>query len=251
MLTVFIDMDGVIANIHEKIGYSVKHSEKPKEIMEIGFYETLNIMPGALKVIKWLLNSKEIDLWIATKTPSDNYHAASEKVQWLHNHIPELKNRCFITPDKTLLKGDVLIDDDLKWAKFDGEFIHFDYRNPNQSWNRALERIKNLMQNSKRILIQNSEKGTLLVNKSKTDIKRLTYETFVLDRCTHEDMVISHTEHKTIKNLKAGEGIIIDNTFHYYKDACYTLTDVFYENGEFIEEIDIYVNAFDYRVLKT
>ena len=79
-MVIFLDMDGVICNIHKKIGFNTKHDDTPKEIYEKGFYLDLEENNGARDFIYWAFMYDEIDLWIATKTPSGSMFAASEVI---------------------------------------------------------------------------------------------------------------------------------------------------------------------------
>jgi 5'(3')-deoxyribonucleotidase len=141
-MIVFLDMDGVLANIHEKIGHHTSYDVTPPEILEPKFYLSLNPFKESLKAVNDLLKIERVELYIATKIPNANPLAATEKLKWVAKHYPELKTKVFITPDKTKLMGDLLIDDDERWSEFRGEFFRFDPRDPKGSWARAIEVIK-------------------------------------------------------------------------------------------------------------
>jgi 5'(3')-deoxyribonucleotidase len=49
-----------------------------------------------------------------------------------------------IVADKNLLKGDYLIDDDLRWKDFTGKFLHFDNTKPAEEWARIVEFFKEI-----------------------------------------------------------------------------------------------------------
>lgn len=49
---------------------------------------------------------------ILTKGPSSKYHAWSEKLEWVHNHIgKDYIEGVTVTHDKSLVYGDILVDD--------------------------------------------------------------------------------------------------------------------------------------------
>jgi 5'-nucleotidase len=52
------------------------------------------------------------DVRICTSPLSGARFCAAEKIQWVHDRLgPEWERRVIITKDKTLVRGDVLIDD--------------------------------------------------------------------------------------------------------------------------------------------
>ena len=124
-MRVFIDMDGVIVdfakfkNDHDLTGDQVKQLP--------GAYAKMEAMPFALMGVRSLIGMGH-DVWIATKPPTGIPFAYADKVQWILDHLPELKRKIVITHDKSLLLGDVLIDDRPHKAnadKFEGELLHF------------------------------------------------------------------------------------------------------------------------------
>jgi len=107
---IFIDMDGVIVDFD---GYMAEHNLPASEIKILkGAYLAMKPIPGAVEAVKTLIERGH-DVWIATKPPTGVPHAASEKIQWILNYLPELKRKMIITPDKGLLgnQDDFLIDD--------------------------------------------------------------------------------------------------------------------------------------------
>jgi 5'(3')-deoxyribonucleotidase len=133
---VFVDMDGVLADFDGSIE---KHVLDPPEMFVPGFFRNLKVMPGAKEGVKALLNNPKIKVYIGTKHTTKTDYSPSEKVGWVREHFPELIKRMFIVTDKHLLKGDYLIDDDLRWKHFPGEFIHFDKAKPEEEWKRVVD----------------------------------------------------------------------------------------------------------------
>jgi 5'(3')-deoxyribonucleotidase len=140
MITIYIDMDSVLADFEAAIdvpkGVWIKD---PPQMLEPGFFKNLPVVSGAKEAITELLTYPDIDLYIASKPSTDNLLSATEKYQWIQEHFPELLNKIFLTCDKSKLKGDYLIDDDIKWLTFDGKFIHFNPRKPKAEWDRILK----------------------------------------------------------------------------------------------------------------
>lgn len=77
---------------------------------EEGFYTDLAPIPGAIRAAKMLL-SEGHDVRICT-SPSNYIYCPNEKCRWIIEHMgKDFENRIIITNDKTIVKGDVLIDD--------------------------------------------------------------------------------------------------------------------------------------------
>lgn len=143
---VYIDMDGVLADFWGGVGRPKARPDEtsPPEMFNPGFFLNLPVNPGAREAVTELLKRDYLDLYIATLHSYKNPYSASEKIQWISIHFPELINKMFLTCDKGHLNGDYLIDDDrAKWGhKFKGTFIHMQEHNPEESWKYAVERLK-------------------------------------------------------------------------------------------------------------
>lgn len=141
--TIFIDMDGVLANFDGQVkSPKMPGSGLPSEMLHKGFFLQLGVMEGAKEAIAELEKLETVELFIATKISTKNLHAATEKMQWIEEHFPSLLKNIFIACDKTKLRGDMLIDDFQRWKNFPGHFFHFDHANPKQSWQDAVAYIK-------------------------------------------------------------------------------------------------------------
>lgn len=140
-LRIYVDMDGVIADFEKHLD-----GRNPKVVKLLpGTYISLHPMDGALSAIRHLIDSGH-DVWLATKIPTHNVLAATEKLHWINQHIPELIAKVIITPDKGCLRGDILIDDRKHKANcenFEGTFIHFG-STEFPSWVEVLNFIKEL-----------------------------------------------------------------------------------------------------------
>jgi 5'-nucleotidase len=85
-----------------------------KEIMEIwrepNFFLHLEPLPGALEAFKQMAKIG-LDLYICS-TPASANTSLSEKADWVELHLgKEWVKRLILTRDKTLIRGDYLIDD--------------------------------------------------------------------------------------------------------------------------------------------
>lgn len=133
----YLDMDGPLANFDSGVGRE-NFEENPPEMFLQGFFRNLKVVPGAREAVTELLKLEDLDIYIGSKHTTSNIHCASEKVGWIIEHFPELEKKMLLICDKTLLKGDYLIDDDLRWKGFDGLFIHFDPKDAENSWQTIL-----------------------------------------------------------------------------------------------------------------
>jgi hypothetical protein len=123
----YFDMDGVVADFEE--GARLQGLD-PKDFKHLpGAYKNLPWMPHAeTRFLRWL--DAGLNIWMATKIPTHNPLAATEKLEWLQHRRPELLRETIITPDKGTLghARDVLIDDRYHKAHcdaFQGTFVHF------------------------------------------------------------------------------------------------------------------------------
>ena len=128
-------MDGTLADFCTAAPSMVVGSKtNPDEMYEKGFFLKLNPMPGAVKAIDRLQKIERLNLYIASKPTTKNLYSATEKYLWIEKYFHSLLKKMFLTCDKALLIGDYLIDDYLRWKTFKGTFVHFDERNPEESW---------------------------------------------------------------------------------------------------------------------
>lgn len=133
-------MDGVLADFDAAI---VNHIPDPPEMFVPGFFRNLAVMDGAKKAVASLLADKNLEIYIGSKMTSKAPNCATEKMEWIAEHFPGLKKHMVLVCDKKLLRGDVLVDDDIKrWGqKFHGQFIHFDRWNPKESWEAVVKEL--------------------------------------------------------------------------------------------------------------
>jgi 5'-nucleotidase len=137
-MLVLVDQDGVIADFDEgfNVAWRAAHPERvvveaplrrtfylrddypqeySAEIRDIqsreGFILGLPPVPGALEALQGMLAAGH-DVRICTSPLTRFTHCVGEKFQWAHDHLgPQWVGRVVLTKDKTLVRGDVLIDD--------------------------------------------------------------------------------------------------------------------------------------------
>lgn len=144
---IYTDQDGVLANFIGSIpnGHLLTHDSEPSEMYEKGFYRNLKVNDGALEAIDKILSSNKIDLYVASKPAVKNPYCASEKYEWLQEHFPPLFKKTFLTCDKTLLRGDMLIDDHpTRWKNFEGIVFPFNHLEPRESWAKVIDLLRNM-----------------------------------------------------------------------------------------------------------
>jgi 5'(3')-deoxyribonucleotidase len=121
---VIVDFDAYRLQMQKAVGYEVT-GDMIKRLH--GAYRDMKPMLGALQAVRMLISYGH-DVWIATKPPTGISWAYADKAEWVFEYLPELKRKLIITHDKSLLLGDVLIDDRPHKAnadKFNGRLLHF------------------------------------------------------------------------------------------------------------------------------
>jgi 5'(3')-deoxyribonucleotidase len=124
-MRIFLDMDGVLVDFAKFRAISGMTGDEIKKLP--GAYLDMDAIPDALNAVH-LLVSRGHDVWIATKPPTGIAYAYADKVSWILKHLPELKRKIVLTHNKSLLRGDVLVDDRPHKAKaneFQGQVITF------------------------------------------------------------------------------------------------------------------------------
>jgi 5'-nucleotidase len=139
----YLDLDGVIADFKGKVNSKKewKKSKRPDLIPNI--YRDLELMPGALEAVEILI--AKFDVYILSSPSWDNYESWTHKRLWVEKHFANLlRRRLILCNNKSLLKGDYLIDDH-SWngaKEFEGKWIHFGTKEyPN--WNTVLKFMRN------------------------------------------------------------------------------------------------------------
>ena len=142
-LTIFIDMDGVLADFY-------KAKENHPDFGKKGFrpdleldFSTFEPISGAIDAIEKLIDMGH-DLFIATTPPWNHPDAWGQKRNWVEKHLPSLKRKMFLTHRKDLLKGDILIDDTTYRGQrdFEGEFMWFGKNG--MDWPYVVETIRSM-----------------------------------------------------------------------------------------------------------
>lgn len=81
-----------------------------KIIDSAGWFRSLPVTAGAIEGVA-ALEAAGHDVWVCTKPLEVNPTCRDEKGAWLAEHFPHLERKLIIAPDKSLVMGDILIDD--------------------------------------------------------------------------------------------------------------------------------------------
>ena len=113
MKRIYIDMDDVLCD------FEAAFEADKKQFPDIqypqsreGFFRGLAPIYGCLDAMDWLYASPEFDPFILTAPSVYNPFCYTEKRLWVEEHLGfDWCHRLIISPDKSLLNGDYLIDD--------------------------------------------------------------------------------------------------------------------------------------------
>lgn len=134
----FIDLDGVLCDFmgpfreSRRINPEFKYPQS-----KIGYFRGLKPMKDAIESFNEL--KKHFDVWILTRPSFNNIHCFTEKAEWVLEYLGyDVLEKLIISGDKSLVKGDYLIDDHggNGQSEFEGEWIHFG-QTPFENWEKV------------------------------------------------------------------------------------------------------------------
>lgn len=74
-------------------------------------YGRMRPLDGAVDAVTEM-QAAGLDVWICTKNTPENYFCASDKIGWVRKNLgAEMARKTILIHDKTLVSGDILIDD--------------------------------------------------------------------------------------------------------------------------------------------
>ena len=130
-------MDDTLCHFEKAFHKSVELNPKqPYPQSQWGFFLGLEPYDGAIEGFRKL--EEKYDVWILTKPSTKNLNCYTEKAKWIYDHLgQDIVDKLIICPDKSLIKGDYLIDDRLKNGaeEFRGELLRFGWAYETETWN--------------------------------------------------------------------------------------------------------------------
>jgi len=136
---VYVDMDDTICDYstpHSKMLSENPWNKYPQSVYD--FYRKLKPIEGAIESVKSLTD--KYDVWILTRPSYLNPSCYTEKRLWVEDHLGlDWCEKLIICTDKSLMKGDYLIDDIL-CPDFEGKQIQFG-TNEFPNWSSVIKEI--------------------------------------------------------------------------------------------------------------
>jgi 5'(3')-deoxyribonucleotidase len=129
-MIVYIDMDDVLCDFSNAHQTALANNPGIKfPTSQYGFFTKLVPLQGALAAVNDLISSAKYDPYILTAPSIMNPLCYTEKRVWIEDMFGlEFVNKLIISPNKGLLRGQYLIDDNCfgkGQENFSGELIHF------------------------------------------------------------------------------------------------------------------------------
>lgn len=161
---VYVDMNDTICNF---LGAVVKARKINPDIKypwcQLDFFRKLEPIEGAIEGLKKL--SEYYDVWILTRPSIKNPLSYMEKRLWIDDHLGyDWCEKLILCPDKTLMIGDLLIDD-MSW-NFNG--IQFRFGNiVHTNWSKVVKDA---------ILLYNEISDDLVILESDDRLRQYTYK---------------------------------------------------------------------------
>lgn len=137
--TIHIDMDRTLVDYDKGFNYWASEYEFPQS--RIGFWRDLEPLPGAID--SYIELTRKHDVWILTRPSFNNLNCYNEKAEWVRNHLGfEAQRKTIFCGDKSLLKGDILIDDfnGHGQEEFEGLWIQIGNKK-HPTWNEVMKTI--------------------------------------------------------------------------------------------------------------
>ena len=123
----YCDMDQVLCDFKSAQEEDLKTNPSQKYPQsQFGFFLKLKPIEFSITTVKIL--SHYFDLYILTRPSVYNINSYSEKALWIQNHLGfKYLDKLIMSCDKSLLKGDYLVDDSISdgQLEFEGELIRF------------------------------------------------------------------------------------------------------------------------------
>lgn len=125
----YVDMDNVLVDFPEavtRLAPDILEAYKGRLDEVPGIFGTMKPIVGALDAYRRL--AERFDTYILSTAPWRNPSAWTDKLLWVHTHLPDVAHkRLILSHHKHLLRGDFLVDDRTRNGadRFAGKHIHF------------------------------------------------------------------------------------------------------------------------------
>lgn len=127
-MRIFIDMDDTLCNYTKAIKEAkFKNPSQPYPQSQWGFFSDLEPLPGAIDAVEGL-KRLGYDVWLLSRPSTKNLNCYSEKAYWVQKYLgDDMVERLILACDKSLVKGDFLVDDQGGFGQedFEGEWLRF------------------------------------------------------------------------------------------------------------------------------
>jgi 5'(3')-deoxyribonucleotidase len=149
-LVVYIDMDDVLCDYNS--AHRAKLETNPSIAFpqsQYGFFASLQPIEGSIESVKALIQDKRFSPYILTAPSYVNPLCYTEKRVWIETYFGlDFTRKLIISPDKSLFKGDVLIDDNAFGKGQEGfEGKLFQFGAPEfQNWQLVMKRLFELVE---------------------------------------------------------------------------------------------------------
>ena len=141
---IYIDMDDTIFNYNKAFikQRAITGLDYPQSLP--GFFENLEPLPFAIEAVNKIRHNPLFDVYILTAPSVKNPLSYTGKRLCIEKYFDyNFCEKLIISPNKSLLKGDLLIDDNKNGKgqdKFEGNLIHFGYEKY-KNWNDVMKYI--------------------------------------------------------------------------------------------------------------
>lgn len=130
---VYIGMDGVLADYDKRAQELSGIYDGPEDPTEFKwhhrqphFFRRLEPVEGAQEAFRRLCEASQYDVWILSSPSWSNPQSWTDKRLWVYQHLSEeAEGKLILSKEKSLLKGDILIDDKPENSDSFDQFIHF------------------------------------------------------------------------------------------------------------------------------
>jgi 5'-nucleotidase len=123
-------MDGVLCDFEGAMALALEREPGRRYPQSrVGFFLELAPLPGAIEAVNSLREQPQLAVYVLTAPSNFNPHSYTEKRLWVEEQFDfAFTERLIICSDKSLLKGDVLVDDHHEGRGqegFEGQLLHF------------------------------------------------------------------------------------------------------------------------------